>query len=230
MAKDPAFLFYSQDFAVGTQFFTDEQVGIYMRLLMAQHQHGRLSEQQVKFICKSYDIEVMKKFTKDDTGKYYNVRLENEVLRRKSYSDSRSLNRKGKVKSIVPIPKKIRKSYVKHMETETVNETITINDKNKYPDLEEFLTYAKTLAPYKPELDFAIESKYQTWADNKWKDGHGKKITNWKNTLRNTIPYLKPTPNTNGRLNTTTGNNVEVSKQILTEFEERLKGNPVAQK
>ena len=42
--KDPAFLFYTNDFDRGCQFFTDEQVGKYIRLLMAQHQHGHLSE------------------------------------------------------------------------------------------------------------------------------------------------------------------------------------------
>ena len=43
MAKDPAFLFYTGDFATGTQFLTDDQMGKYIRLLMAQHQHGHLN-------------------------------------------------------------------------------------------------------------------------------------------------------------------------------------------
>ena len=40
MAKDPAFLFYTSDFLTGTMFMTNEQVGIYIRLLCSQHQHG----------------------------------------------------------------------------------------------------------------------------------------------------------------------------------------------
>lgn len=96
--RDPAFLFYSQDFNTGTQFFTDEQVGKYIRLLIAQHQHGHLSNKQVLMICKSHDNEVMSKFAIDQDGCYFNERLENEVLRRKRFSDSRSENRKGKVK------------------------------------------------------------------------------------------------------------------------------------
>ncbi len=47
MAKDPAFLFYTGDFSTGTQFFTDEQVGKYVRLLMAQHQIGHLEEKHM---------------------------------------------------------------------------------------------------------------------------------------------------------------------------------------
>jgi len=47
MGKDPAFLFYSSDFTIGTQFMTDEQVGKYIRLLCAQHQTGHLDEEHM---------------------------------------------------------------------------------------------------------------------------------------------------------------------------------------
>ena len=43
MAKDPAFLFYSNDFLTGTYTMTDEQVGKYIRLLCLQHQKGELA-------------------------------------------------------------------------------------------------------------------------------------------------------------------------------------------
>jgi hypothetical protein len=56
---------------------------------------------------------------------------------------------------------------------------------------EEFLNYAKTIDIYKPTLDYAIKSKYLSWVENNWFDGNGKKIINWKSTLRNTMPYLK---------------------------------------
>ena len=35
--KDPAFLFYPNDFIVGTLMMTDEEVGIYIRLLAYIH-------------------------------------------------------------------------------------------------------------------------------------------------------------------------------------------------
>lgn len=124
MAKDPAFLFYPGDFNTGTQFFTDEQVGKYMRLLMAQHQHGHLTENQVIIICKSYDKEVMSKFCKDSSGLWYNERLENEIIRRKNFTSSRSKNREGKTRD-----KNTSNSYDIHMETK--NETILINKKSE---------------------------------------------------------------------------------------------------
>lgn len=127
MAKDPAFLFYSSDFISGTQFFSNEQIGMYMRLLCAQHQHGRLSEQQVLFICNSLDNEVVKKFAKDDSGLYYNLRLEDEILKRKRFSESRANNRLGKTKDVKKQVKKKSKSYVKHMENENRDENINRN-------------------------------------------------------------------------------------------------------
>lgn len=116
MAKDPAFLFYPGDFNTGTQFFTDEQVGKYIRLLMAQHQHGHLSEKHVLHICKTYDKDVMNKFVKDNDGLWYNQRLENEIVKRKEYSESRSKNRKSK--------NNISSTYVQHMENRNENRNI----------------------------------------------------------------------------------------------------------
>lgn len=138
MSKDPAFLFYTNDFLSGTQFFTDEQVGKYLRLLMAQHQHGHLTEKQVLFICKSYDNDIIEKFAKDEQGLFYNVKLEGLINERKAYSESRKNNRTGKKKPIksVPLkPKKTSKSYVNHMEDEDKDvNTIEFNVfYNEYP-------------------------------------------------------------------------------------------------
>lgn len=72
---------------------------------------------------------------------------------------------------------------------------ITINNKPKteIPDYQLFLDYFKSLKQvYKPELEFSLQSKYETWVENGWKDGNGKKIVNWKTKLKNTIPFLRP--------------------------------------
>lgn len=122
MAKDPAFLFYSSDFTIGTQFLTDEQTGKYIRLLVAQHQHGRLSEKHMLQICKTYDFDVFSKFIRDEDGVYYNERLENEVFKRRKYSESRSNNRQAK------------KTYVPHMENENENINVFNNGMFKKED------------------------------------------------------------------------------------------------
>lgn len=132
MAKDPAFLFYPGDFNTGTQFFTDEQVGKYMRLLMAQHQHGHLTEDQVIYICKSYDNHIMNKFCKDSEGLWYNERLEIEIIKRKKYVESRSKNKEGKTKSKIT-----SNSYDSHMENKNRNEN-TLNKKGVVSKLDLF--------------------------------------------------------------------------------------------
>jgi hypothetical protein len=91
--KDPAFLFYTNDFISGTQFLSNEELGIYIRLLCAQHQHGRLSEKQFNFICHIDSHMIKDKFKIDSDGKYYNERLEIESEKRKRFSESRRNNR-----------------------------------------------------------------------------------------------------------------------------------------
>jgi len=98
--KDPAFLFYSDNFLSGTMFFNDEQLGKYIRLLCAQHLTGHMHEKDMLKICKTKDEEIWAKFVKDAEGKYYNTRLEAEMVKRKLYSESRARNRKGKVKEV----------------------------------------------------------------------------------------------------------------------------------
>ena len=93
MAKDPAFLFYPGDFTTGTQFFTDDEVGIYVRLLCAQHQHGRLNKKQFDFICRIDNDLIKSKFLIDVDGLFYNERLETESDKRKAFSESRRNNR-----------------------------------------------------------------------------------------------------------------------------------------
>ncbi len=127
MAKDPAFLFYTGDFTTGTQFFSDEQVGKYVRLLMAQHQHGHLSEKQMIQICKSHDADIWSKFSKDQEGLFFQQRLEFEIEKRRSYTESRSKNKKGKTKSHDIHIKNKSRSYGKRMENENENKDIIEN-------------------------------------------------------------------------------------------------------
>lgn len=91
--KDPAFLFYSSDFLSGTMLMSDEDIGQYIKLLCLQHQKGHLKEKDILNICKTYKEEIFSKFKKDEEGNYYNERLEEEVVRRKKYSESRRNNR-----------------------------------------------------------------------------------------------------------------------------------------
>lgn len=82
MAKDPAFLFYTNDFLSGVQDLTMEERGQYITLLCLQHQKGRLTEKMIRLSCGNAAADVMAKFRQDENGNYYNPRLEIEIKNR----------------------------------------------------------------------------------------------------------------------------------------------------
>lgn len=92
MAKDPAVLFYTSDFLLGTAFFTDEQTGQYIKLLCHQHQSGHIPKDFMLQILKSNDNPTWGKFITDENGLYFNKRMEEEIQKRKNYSESRKKN------------------------------------------------------------------------------------------------------------------------------------------
>lgn len=116
--KDPAFLFYSNDFLSGTMLMSNEEVGIYIKLLCLQHQQGHLEEKDMLSIGATK--KVFSKFIKDNKGYYYNERLEYEANKRKAYSESRKNNRKKK-ETYEEDMKNICNSYEEHMENENIN-------------------------------------------------------------------------------------------------------------
>lgn len=144
MAKDPAFLFYSSDFLTGTSLMSNEQVGKYIRLLCIQHQSGRLKEKDMIKICGAYDDDIFEKFEVDENGLYYNTRLDDEVNKRKAYSESRRNNRMKKDIS------KISDTYVKHMENENENDIIIKNEVIIHS--EEFLKFNQWLKNNAPNV------------------------------------------------------------------------------
>ncbi len=180
MAKDPAFLFYSGDFLSGTQFFTDEQTGKYIRLLVAQHQIGHLEEKHMLQICKTYDKDVFLKFIRDDEGLFYNERLETEILKRKNYTESRSKNRMSK------------KTYVSHMENvnENINKEVIKEEKseniiseNDINQTVEFLGIT-TGRRFKPDEVTGFWKAFLIHSEKEFYPSRSKKIQHFRNWLK----------------------------------------------
>lgn len=210
MAKDPAFLFYPGDWQGGTATFSRFLKGCYMDVLIAQFNSGPLSLEEIKTVLGS-DFgtswpTLQKKFKTDNSGSFFNERLETEKKKRKEYSKSRSENRKGN--------STYDGTYEKHMSRHMENENGNRDNngfkkggkggKKQRPTVEDVLIYYKTdIAAQFPNLEFSVQTKYETWVEQGWKDGNGKKIINWKTKLKSTIPYLKPTrPVTTDQQNT----------------------------
>ena len=95
MAKDPAFLFYPNDWIGGTMGMTFEEKGAYMELLMMQFNRGHMTYHMMAHTVGQVLDKVLDKFEKDDNGLYFNKRLEEEKNKRKSFVDSRINNKKG---------------------------------------------------------------------------------------------------------------------------------------
>ena len=83
-------------------------------------------------------------------------------------------------------------------EQEQSQEQVLQNLKNsKIPSLDEFMRYAKSLEGYESELELSISEKYESWINNNWKNTSNRPISNWKSTLKSTLPYLKNTSGEN---------------------------------
>lgn len=92
MAKDPAFLFYSQDFFLGSATMSFEDKGKYIHILCLMHQQGRLDEETIRFSVGNVSVKLKSKFKIDENGFWYNKRLEDETKKRNNFTKSRRDN------------------------------------------------------------------------------------------------------------------------------------------
>ena len=140
MAKDPAFLFYPSDFLTGTMFMNNEQIGIYIRLLCSQHQHGGVID-KISFNSLVGNNEIIRsKFIEIDLG-FYNQRLANEMEKRNKKSNNisnavKEVWEKRKKSNAIPlennaIPKESKKKG-KRILMGIVNENVNINEIENY--------------------------------------------------------------------------------------------------
>lgn len=110
--------------------------------------------------------------------------------------------RQSKTKQTKQVLQKRSKTKQNEHVTVTVNDTVTVKEesKNTLPPFEDFKSYALENEPL-VNLK-SLELKYKAWIENNWRDGNGKKISNWKSKLLNTIPYLNNNsrPKTNDEL------------------------------
>lgn len=180
MAKDPAFLFYPSDFLTGTMFMSNEQVGIYIRLLCSQHQHGGVID-KVSFNAMVGTNEIVRaKFVESDLG-FYNIRLMEVINLRNKKSNNISEavktiweKRKNAIPSKndgIPLqsqknPKRIpKKNDAILMGTVNVNEVILYFKENGYKE------------------DVAIRA-FNYYNEANWHDANGKKVLNWKQKMQ----------------------------------------------
>lgn len=183
MAKDPAFLFYSQDWIVGTQFLTMQERGQYITLLASMHQHGRLDSERVGLLVGSVSVTLKNKFKIDEEGCWYNEKLESERGKRQQFVDKQVNNGKkgGRPKNpeiTQPLtqlkPNIIPKNNPTEDENENINSIINSIEqlqKNKIPlDQKKYFMYlvvemAKIFTSKVPTYFFHQETDYHACLD-----------------------------------------------------------------
>ena len=91
MSKDPAVLFYPNDFIASTALWSDADAGLYIRLLCYQHINGGIQPEDFEQLCGD-NRRVRAKFVKHEDGLYYNERMLKETNKRYAYIQSRQAN------------------------------------------------------------------------------------------------------------------------------------------
>jgi len=94
MAEKPAFLFYAQDFLVGTLALPMDDRGKYITLLCYMHEHGRMTPDMVMQLIGEVSKPLRTKFKTDEAGLWFNERLEKEIKERQRFIESKQRNGK----------------------------------------------------------------------------------------------------------------------------------------
>lgn len=198
MAKDPAFLFYSQDFFLGTSTMSFEDRGKFITILCLMHQQGRMSEESICFIVGSISVNLKKKFIVDENGMWYNERLEIETQKRNKFTESRRENglqggrgnkKNNKIKANAKLMQKHKDNLMEDENEDTVVSKELINSEKKVfkkvAALPESLDICKS---YFKELGFENEAfRFFDFYESKgWLVGKAK-MKSWQAAARNWV-------------------------------------------
>ena len=205
MAKDPAFLFYPGDYVSGTMGMTFEEKGAYMDLLMLQFNRGHMNTHMIQHTIGHLWEQVKCKFIQDDQGLWYNVRLDVEKEKRKTFTESRRNNIKPKNKPSYEPPYETHMQHHMNSHMENVNENINkdINTNKSKCSFEQVYEYMAN----KISLDLAkieAEKFVNYYESNGWKVGKNT-MKSWTHAANNWInkaqEYAKGTTNNHRKLN-----------------------------
>ena len=204
MAKDPAFLFYPGDYVSGTMGMTFEEKGAYMDLLMLQFNRGHMNTHMIQHTVGHLWEQVKCKFIQDDLGLWYNVRLDVEKDKRKTFTESRRNNMKPKDKPSYEAPYETHMQHHMDSHMENVNENINkdiITNKSKC-SFEEVYEYM-SLRIGKDNSKIEAEKFVNYYESNGWKVGKNT-MKSWthaaNNWITNTKQYAKGTTNNTRKL------------------------------
>ena len=204
MAKDPAFLFYPGDYVSGTMGMTFEEKGAYMDLLMLQFNRGHMNTHMIQHTVGHLWEQVKCKFIQDKEGLWYNVRLDVEKDKRKTFTESRRNNMKpkNKPKEDAPYETHMQPHMDYHMENVNENENKDININKSKCSFEQVYEYM-SLRIGTNQAKIEAEKFVNYYESNGWKVGKnpmkswGAAANNW---ITNTKQYAKGTTSNQRKL------------------------------
>lgn len=154
--KDPAILFYFQDFLVGTEFMTDDEVGKYMRILCHLADKGSLSKNQLERICKGEIPEtVMEKLKQNGDGKYYQERMKIEKEKRERHIEHQRENANKRWNKDVCRGNAVAMPLLNENENENENINRDLNGFKKKEECEKKKDFK--IQPKKPNYEIAFD-------------------------------------------------------------------------
>lgn len=122
-------------------------------------------------------FEPIKQTLKRDLVKYENKRLQNKENALKRWNANASERIQTDAKDAVRVRDSVRVRDI---------------DNNTIPSCEDFIAYAISKEPTADSNELRL--KYESWIVNDWSTnvkGKNKKISNWKSTILNTLPYIR---------------------------------------
>ena len=173
--KDPAFLFYPNDYIGGTMGMTFEEKGAYMELLMMQFNRGHMTSHMIGQTVGQIWDKIQNKFTQDDQGLWYNQRLEDEINKRKAFVGSRRNNLKG-VNQYTKKTGHMDGHMTSHMENENedVNKDISKSVNKEEIDFEKLKDFYNTTCKELPSCQKLTPARLK--AINARIKEHGKEV------------------------------------------------------
>lgn len=113
-----------------------------MELLMMQFNRGHMTSHMCGQVVGQLWDKIKDKFTQDDKGLWYNVRLEEEQIKRKKFTETRRNNLSG-VNQYTKKGSKKAGHMTSHMENENINGINTIVDSTTIVDAENEIHFGK---------------------------------------------------------------------------------------
>ncbi|SFI50434.1 hypothetical protein [Halpernia frigidisoli] len=110
--------------------------------------------------------------------------------RNRGFPNRFTLNENYRLKELPKI-NGIKQIWIEDLKPITEPKIVSNNSVSKYPTLNHFLDFAKTLKDYSVKLDELLIQKFHQWDNSDWKNPLGKPILNWRSVLEKNLMMLE---------------------------------------